>query len=225
MMNWFGTLSGACCKSLIRVDGDHWYGTTMSRQSNLYPAALRAILVTVFALAATLGFNDCLAGERAMTLQIFFGKGDPGQIDQDCGRVFAVTRTVPKTSAVAKAALGELFRGPTPEEFNQGYRSWFSEETRSILRSVKVIEGTAYVDLRDIRILLPGATSSCGSAEFFAQVETTLKQFPTIKRVIFAINGATRTFYEWMQIACDKSNNYCNDRLFRGNALIKNGGK
>lgn len=196
----------------------------MSRKANLLPALINAILIALIALAGTMGCNDCLAWEQAMTLKIYFGKEEPGQIDQDCGRVFAVTRTVPKTSAVAKAALGELFRGPTPEEFSRGYRSWFSEETRSILRSIKVSQGTAYVDLHDIRILLPGATSSCGSAEFFAQVETTLKQFPTIKRVIFAIDGKTRTFYEWMQMRCEKNNNYCNDRLFRGNVLIKNGG-
>lgn len=187
----------------------------MSRQSNLFPAALNAVLVTVLALAITIGFGDCLAREQVTTLNIYFGKEEPGRIDQDCGRVFAVTRTVPKTSAVARAALGELFRGPTPEELSQGYRSWFSEETRSILRSVKVIQETAYVDLRDIRRLLPGATSSCGSAEFFAQVETTLKQFPTIKRVIFAIDGKTRTFYEWMQMECGPANHYCNDRPFK----------
>lgn len=186
----------------------------MSRQSNWFSAGLNVFLVTVFALAIAISFGDCLAREPVTTLNIYFSKEEPGRIDQDCARVFAVTRTVPKTSAVARAALGELFRGPTPEERSHGYHSWFSEQTRSILRSIKVSQGTAYVDLRDIRGLLSGATSSCGSVEFFAQVETTLKQFPTIKRVIFAINGKTQTFYEWMQMGCEPANDYCNDRPF-----------
>ena len=58
--------------------------------------------------------------------------------------------------------------------------------------------GTAYVDLHDPRTLLAGATSSCGAAEFGAQFERTLRQFPTVRRVLLAIDGEPRGFYEWM---------------------------
>jgi len=132
----------------------------MSNKLNLFAAVLRTMLITVLALVATIGFSDCLAGEQASTFNIYLSKEEPTQVNQDCGRVFAVTRTAPKTSAVAEAALNELFRGPTPEELRQGYRSWFSEEPRFILRSVRVSQGTAYVDLHDIRALLPGALTT-----------------------------------------------------------------
>jgi hypothetical protein len=79
---------------------------------------------------------------------------------------------------------------------------------------VRIADRTAYVDLHDLRQLIPGATTSCGSAEFFAQVEATLKQFPTVYRVIFAIEGKPRLFYEWMEMACDETNDYCNDSRF-----------
>jgi len=41
----------------------------------------------------------------------------------DCELVFAVMRTIPKTKAVARAAIEELLKGPTQEEISQGYYS------------------------------------------------------------------------------------------------------
>ncbi len=78
---------------------------------------------------------------------------------------------------MVKAALKELFKGPTEEEKSQGYTSWFSKK-QDILKSVKVKNGTAYVNLKDLRPMIPNASTSCGSAEFFAEVETTPQQFP-----------------------------------------------
>src|SRR3989339_1938412 len=44
---------------------------------------------------------------------------DPDMMN--CSQVFATKRTIPKTSAVARAALEELFKGPTEEETQAGY--------------------------------------------------------------------------------------------------------
>ncbi len=43
------------------------------------------------------------------------------------------------------------------------------------------------------------ATTSCGGG-FFSMVDATLMQFPTIKRVYYAVEGNTNDFYEWVQI-------------------------
>jgi hypothetical protein len=150
-----------------------------------------------------------------MTIKVYFNNINFNPNLEDCSKVYSLNRIIPKTVEVAKAALKELFKGPTEEEKSQGYTSWFSKETQDILKSVKVKNGTAYVDLKDLRQMIPNASTSCGSAEFFAEVETTLQQFPTVDKVIFAIDGKPATFYEWMQIGCYEENDFCDETPFK----------
>ena len=125
------------------------------------------------------------------------------------------TGEVPKTLGVAAAALRQLFAGPSEAERAAGYRSPFSPATAELLRNVFVEDGTAYVDLNDPRALLPGATSSCGAAEFNTAIERTLLQFPTVSRVILAIEGDPKVFYDWMGQDCDRTNDQCDSAPFR----------
>ena len=158
------------------------------------------------------------AGQKPQTttLKVYFAseKLDPNA--EDCSKVYAVTRTIPKTAAVARAALEQLFGGPSETEKARGFVSWFSDETKSILRGVKVKNRTAYVNFNDLSgfPILGNATTSCGSAQFFAQVEKTLKQFPTIKHVFFAIEGDPQRFYEWMQMECPEELKNCDKTNF-----------
>jgi hypothetical protein len=68
---------------------------------------------------------------------------------------------------------------------------------------------TAYVDLTDVRPLMPSANTSCGQQTFFAEVETTLRRVRPVERVIYAIEGDPAPFYEWMQLGCSAANDYC----------------
>jgi hypothetical protein len=52
--------------------------------------------------------------------------------------VYPTVRTIPKTDAVAKAALEQLFAGPTGEEKAKGFYSDFSDATKSLLISVNI---------------------------------------------------------------------------------------
>ncbi|HKP35701.1 MAG TPA: GerMN domain-containing protein [Pyrinomonadaceae bacterium] len=135
----------------------------------------------------------------------------------ECGvKVFPVTRTIPGTAGVARATLQQLFAGPNAEEKAKGFYSDFSEETKSFFLSVNVKNKIAYVNLSDPTLTpsMGNFTTSCGGSNFFGQVEKTLKQFPSIKTVVFAINGDPSLFYDWMQIGecpkelknCDASN-------------------
>lgn len=152
--------------------------------------------------------------EETMTIKVYFNNSRMNINSADCSKVFPLDRTIAKTLGVGKASLEELFKGPTDEEKSQGYVSWFSKKTSEILKSIKIEDGTAYVDLLDIRQLMPNVSASCGSAQFLAEVETTLKQFDSIKKVIIAIEGKPLTFYEWIQIGCTKENNYCDETPF-----------
>ena len=135
----------------------------------------------------------------------------------DCGvKVFPVTRKIPKTAAAARAVLEQLFAGPTAEEKAKGFFSDFSEDTKSFFFSVNVKNKAAYVNLGDPTLtpVTGNFTTSCGGSNFFGQVESTLKQFPSVRKVFYAIKGDPSLFYDWMQIGecpkelknCDASN-------------------
>jgi hypothetical protein len=90
--------------------------------------------------------------------------------------------------------------GPTASERRQGYGGWFSARTAHSLRGVRVTRAVAYVDLRDLRHLIPNASSSCGSALLLAQLDRTVTQFRSVRGAVYSINGNRRTFYEWLQL-------------------------
>jgi spore germination protein GerM len=148
-------------------------------------------------------------------LQIWFGNQRLNPDPTNCKAVFPVERRVPRTRAVATASLRELFAGPTPEETAAGYRSPFSGASAGFLKRIHIRGGTAYVDLNDLRQQLSVATSSCGAADFQAQVSRTLLQLPSIRRVIYAIDGEPRVFYDWMNESCGPQNDNCDARPFR----------
>jgi len=159
--------------------------------------------------------NPEQAEKEAITINVYFNNTNLNPNAEDCSKVYLLIRTVPKTLGVGKAALEELFKGPTEGEKSQGYTSWFSEKTKDILKSIKIENNTAYVDLKDIRQIIPNVSASCGSAEFLAEIEATLKQFDSVARVIIAIDGNPSTFYEWIQIGCSEENDFCDETPFK----------
>lgn len=149
-----------------------------------------------------------------ITLTVHFGNTEmnPGLLD--CSQVYPVERVVPAAPDTAEAALLQLFAGPTENEMAEGYVSTFSTATRSILKSLKIEENTAYVNLVDVRPMLTSVSSSCGSSAFFAEVENTLRAVAPVTRVIFAIDGDPEAFYEWVQLGCSAENDYCDSSPF-----------
>lgn len=168
------------------------------------------LLLLIFAFAL------CVSAQTS-NIKIFLGNDAQNPNAEDCGKVFAVNRTVPRTRAVARAALDELLKGVTADEKAKNYYSTFPEASGSILKKLNVKNGAAYVNFRaDVKEVLNGASSNCGSETFFAQVENTLKQFPTIKKVFYAIEGKPADFYGWMQIGeCPKELKNCRGADFK----------
>ncbi len=130
-------------------------------------------------------------------MQVYFHRGAP----DDPRTVVATSRSVPKTEAVATAALNELLPGPTAEEQRNGYWSAFVPATAHKLKSVRVTDGVAYVDFLDFRDIIPNASSSFGSTALLAELDTTLHQFPTVKSTVYSFNGDVASFYEWLQLS------------------------
>lgn len=117
----------------------------------------------------------------------------------ECDVVRAFDRTV-ATPAVLTGAMEQLLAGPTPEEA-RGLATQFSSETAGMLRSVAIRHGVASIDFKDLRTVVPGASTACGSASLLSQLTATATQFPTVRRARYSINGSEAAFYNWLQRA------------------------
>jgi hypothetical protein len=102
---------------------------------------------------------------------------------------------------VATASLRQLVAGPTAAERADGLWSVFSARTAGMLRSLRIADSVAYADFADLRRVIPNASSSAGSAALLGELDATLKQFSTVRRTVYSLNGDVATFYGWLQLA------------------------
>lgn len=83
------------------------------------------------------------------------------------------------------------------------------------LISAKVSGDTTYVDLKDLRQLIPNASTSCGSAAMLAALDTTARQAGGTPRALYAFDGDPKPFWEWLQSYCGTQNDNCDPIPFR----------
>jgi hypothetical protein len=123
----------------------------------------------------------------------------PGGADP-CGTVSPVVRKVagPVTAAIA---LRELLEGANAEETTAGFTSLFGPATADALIEVVVADGIARVSFRDLRPIIPNASSSCGSAALLGALDATLAQLTGIRGARYSFGGDEAAFYEWLQMA------------------------
>lgn len=171
--------------------------------------------ITMLIVLILLGAGEAAPTQKKRTIKVYYTNEKFNGGISDCGKVFPVTRKVPATASVAKAALEQLFRGPSASEKAAGYVSTFSEVTKSILIGVRVKKGTAYVNLKDFRQIIPNTSASCASELFLAEMDTTLKQFPSIKRAVYAIEGVPADFYGHLQMDCEDEPKLCDEAPFK----------
>lgn len=131
---------------------------------------------------------DPKAGEKT-SLKIFFGNSAQGA---ECEEVVPVIREVPKVTTVGRSAIEELLKGPTSIEKSQGFST--SLNTNVTVNSLTISNGIAKVDFDSQ--LNKRVAGSCRVGAIRAQIEETLKQFPTVQTVIISINGKTENILE-----------------------------
>jgi germination protein M len=115
-------------------------------------------------------------GEDTVELRVYFALDEKMQ---------PVGRQVPKTEAVAAAAVEELLEGPTPSEAEVGLTTSIPGDSRFL--GVSIADKVATVDLSK-EFESGGGTLSM--AMRLAQVVFTLTQFPTVEAVQFKLDGA-----------------------------------
>jgi hypothetical protein len=108
----------------------------------------------------------------------------------------AVLRTIPATKSVATAAVTALLAGPTAAEIGRAITTQIPSGTQ--LLGLSIDKSVATINLSAEFV---GSGDSAAVQTRQAQVTYTLTQFPTVKSVIFQIEGvqlgdaATRTTY------------------------------
>jgi len=126
---------------------------------------------------------------ETMEVSVFFNNNnlDP---EISCNKVFEVKRTIPKTGAIARAAIEELLKGPTQEEIKSGYYTNINSGVKLNDISIqKTNPPSALVDFDEQLQFQVGGSCKVGAIR--AQITETLKQFPSIENVIISINGRT----------------------------------
>jgi spore germination protein GerM len=159
-------------------------------------------MVGVLGVVAVLGVAGCAgdAGDGGggiltdmHTVDVWFTQGE---------EPVAVQRRV--AGAPLDGALRALVVGPTAEERADGLGSWFSADTRDVLRRVRVEDGHAVVDFRgELRDLIPGASSSTGSQLLLVSLNRTVFQFDHVEAVEYSLDGSCDAFWEWLQRSCE----------------------
>jgi spore germination protein GerM len=132
--------------------------------------------------------NTAEASTKTMIVKVFFNnpETDPNW-SFECSNVFAVERTIPKTDAVALAAINELLKGPTAAEKEKGYMSNINSGVK--VKNLSIKDSVAKIDFNEQLQFQVGG--SCKVSAIYAQIKQTLKQFPSVKDVIISINGQT----------------------------------
>lgn len=109
---------------------------------------------------------------------------DPGI---SCNKVFSVEREIFKTQALARRTLEELLKGPDEEEKAEGYSTSINSGVK--IQNLAIEDGAAKVDFNEQ--LEFGLGGACLASAIRVQITETLKQFPTVEKVIISINGRT----------------------------------
>jgi hypothetical protein len=124
----------------------------------------------------------------------FWLGGKPGSAG-----LVAVLREIPGTKGVAKAAVNALLNGPTSGEAGRSITTAVPDGSQ--LLGLSIANGVATVDLS------AEFESGGGSASVLTrlgQMVYTLTQFPTVKSVVFQIEGETKTAFGSEGVVLDK---------------------
>jgi len=127
--------------------------------------------------------------ESAPTTQfkVFFANSQMDPEMQDCTKIYAVERVIPKTLTPARASLEELLKGPSASEKQLGYTTSINPGVK--IQKLTIVNGIANVNFDEQ--LEASVGGSCRVTNIRAQITETLKQFSTVSEVIISINGRT----------------------------------
>lgn len=107
--------------------------------------------------------------------------------EKDCTKILSAVRVIPGTPAIATKTIEELLAGPTIAEVGDGMLTIIPSGTK--LNSLLIKNGIATADFNSK--LTDGVAGSCKVGAIRAQIEETLRQFPSIQEVVISVNGVS----------------------------------
>ncbi len=122
------------------------------------------------------------------------------------GEIVMAERRIARTPQIASAALSEMLWGPDPGDTSVTSSLPSSDEVLAYtgrgaswganvrLLKLTITDGTALVNLSPELRAYGGGSARVASIR--AQIEATLRQFPSVKQVVIAINGETEGVLE-----------------------------
>ncbi len=123
---------------------------------------------------------------ETMKIKVYYNNSEMDP-EFSCNKVFSVEREIPKTEGIARSALEELFKGPTNQEKSQGFLTSINPGVK--IQKLIIDNSVVTVDFDEQLEYQVGG--SCRVAAIRAQITETLKQFPTVEKVIISINDRT----------------------------------
>jgi Sporulation and spore germination len=156
---------------------------------------LITLLLLVSASAATIGatLNPC--SPAPVTVRLYFSNPKLPEWANSCGAGEYVVRRTTFSRRPAHSALKLLFAGPTEAEKAKGMESL--DQLGKYYIGVSVVRGVAIVNFKrgaEKYLYVNGA--ACQQEQALTPIENTLKQFPTVKSVKYAINGKVITDWD-----------------------------
>ncbi len=127
------------------------------------------------------------AGDDQVTLKAYFRNAGMSA-GNDCTLVYPVERRASSKTAIYRAAIEELLKGPSAEEKSGGYAT--ALPSNAALKSVAAdADGVVTADFSDG--IERGVSGECRTSGIRAQIVATLRQFPEVRDVIITVNGAS----------------------------------
>ena len=122
---------------------------------------------------------------NSLDIKLFFGNRTQDPQEQNCEKVYPITRRIAYTKDTARVALEELLKGPSAQDMKDNYFTSINSGVK--INNISIQDGLAKVDFDGT--LQSQVGGSCRVTAIRAQIVETLKQFPNIKDVEISIDG------------------------------------
>jgi hypothetical protein len=131
------------------------------------------------------------ADRGQMVLRIFMPCGDPS-LPSNSTYIF---RTVDSSTALLTNTMEQLVAGPTTEERNDGFTSFWSPDTANAINSVQLAEGAVLVNFGTPVTTLTGIDEEPARSFFLADIYTSLFQYERVNSVELRLGSDCEAFF------------------------------
>jgi len=155
--------------------------------------AVCALIFFVFVkiFGNTVSPDSASAFEWEKQINVYFGNVNMGS-NEDCSKVFPVSRTILNAETLGPGALVTLLKGVSEEEKRSGY--FTSLNDGALLKGFEIRNKVAHVDFNSR--FSENIGGSCRIQAIRSQIENTLNNLPGINSVVISINGKTEGILE-----------------------------